>query len=47
MKLHSSFKDNIRSVDLADMQLKSKCNKEIRFLLCLIDLLVKMLWLFL
>ena len=33
--------------DLADMQLKSKFNKGIRFLLHVIDILVNMLWLFL
>ena len=35
-KVYSSFKDNVWSVDLADMQLISKYNKEIRFILCLI-----------
>ena len=37
----SSFKDNIGSVDLADMQLISKYNKVIRYLLCAIDLFSK------
>ena len=32
-KVHSSFTDNIRGADLADMQLISKFNKGIRFLL--------------
>ena len=32
--------------DLADMQLKSKCNKEITYLLCVIDLYSKYAWLF-
>ena len=40
-KVYSSFKDNIWDVDLADMQLLSKFNKEIRFLLCVIDLFSK------
>ena len=31
-KVYSSFKDNIWGVDLADMQLKSKYNKGIRYL---------------
>ena len=31
-KVYSSFKDNIWCVDLADMQLISKCNKGIRYL---------------
>ena len=40
-KLHSSFKDNIWGVDLADMQLIRKYNKGIRYLLCVIDLFSK------
>ena len=40
-KVYSSFKDNIWGVDLADMQLISKHNKRIRYLLCLIDLFSK------
>ena len=36
-----SFKDNIWVVDLADMQLISKYNKGIRYLLCAIDLFSK------
>ena len=38
IKVYSSFRDNIRGVDLADMQSLSKFNKEIRYLLCAIDL---------
>ena len=37
-KFYSSFKDNIWGVDSADMLLISKCNKEIRYSLCAIDL---------
>ena len=37
-KVYSSFKYNICGIDLADMQLISKCNKGIRYLLCVIDL---------
>ena len=40
-KVYSSFKDDIWGVDLADMQLISKYNKEIRYLLCAIDLFGK------
>ena len=40
-KEYSSFKDNIWGVDLADMQLISKCNKGIRYLLCAFDLFSK------
>ena len=37
-KVYSTFKDNIWGVDLAYMQLLSKYNKGIRFLLCVIDI---------
>ena len=37
-KVYSAFKNNIWSVDLADMQLLSKYNKGIRFLLCVINI---------
>ena len=40
-KVYSSFKDNIWCVDLADMQLISKYNRGIRYLLCAIDLFSK------
>ena len=40
-KVYSSFKDNIWGVDLADMQLISKYNKGIRYVLCAIDLFSK------
>ena len=43
-KVYSSFKDNICGVDLADMQLMSKCNKGIRYLLCVTDLFSKYAW---
>ena len=33
-----SFKDNIWGANLTDIQLISKFNKEIRFLLCVIDI---------
>ena len=36
-KVYSTFKDNIRGADLADMQLVSKFNKEIR----VIDIFLK------
>ena len=39
--MYSSFKDNIWGVDLADMQLISKYNKGIIYLLCAIDLFSK------
>ena len=43
-KVYSSFEDNIWGVDLADMQLISKYNKGIKYLLC--DVLSNMLGLF-
>ena len=43
-KVYSAFKDNIWGVDLADMQLLSKYNKGIRFLLCVIDIFSKYVW---
>ena len=39
--MYSSFENNIWAVDLADMQLISKCNKVIRYLFCAIDLFSK------
>ena len=41
IRVYSSFKDNIWGVDLADMQLISKYNKGIRYLLYAIDLFSK------
>ena len=43
-RVYSSFTDNIWGVDLPDMQLRSKCKKEIRYLLCAIDLFSKYAW---
>ena len=40
-KVHSSFKGNIWSVDLADMQSLSKYNKGFKYLLCAIDIVGK------
>ena len=39
--MYSSFKYNTWGVDLADMQLISKYNKGIRYILCVIDLFSK------
>ena len=41
LKVYSSFKDNIWGAELADMQIISKYNKAIRYLLCAIDLFSK------
>ena len=43
-KVYSSFKDNIWGVDLADMQLISKYNQGIKYLLCVIDSFSKYAW---
>ena len=43
-KVYSSFKDNIWSVDLADMQSLSKYNKGNKHLLCAIDLFRRYAW---
>ena len=43
-KVGSSFMDNVWDVHLADMKLLSKFNKEIRFLLCIIDIFSKYAW---
>ena len=42
--MHSSFIDNLWGDDLADMQLKSKVNKGIRFLLRSTDIYSKYAW---
>ena len=43
-KAHPPFIDNIWGADLADMQLISKLNKGIRFLLFVIDICSKYAW---
>ena len=40
-KVYSSFRDNIWGADLGDMQLLTKFNKGIKYLLCVIDLFSK------
>ena len=45
-RLYPSFKDNIWGADFADVQLISKFNKGIRFLLCAINVFSKMHGLF-
>ena len=44
IEVHSSFIDNIWGADLAGMQFISKFNKEFRFLLCVIDIYSKYVW---
>ena len=43
-KVHSFFIENIWDADLADMQLISKFNKWIPFVLCVIDIYRKYAW---
>ena len=43
-KVYSSFKDVIWDVDLANVELISKYNKGIRYLLCVIDLFNRYAW---
>ena len=45
-KVYSSFRDNIWSIGLADMQSLSKHNKRDKYLLCAIDLFYKYAWVF-
>ena len=43
-EVYSYFRDHIWVVDLADMQLLSKYNKGIKYLLCAMDLFSKYAW---
>ena len=43
-KVHSSLRDNIWGTDLADMKLISQFNKGFRFLLCVIDIFSRYVW---
>ena len=43
-KLYPSFKDNIWGADLGDMQSINKFNKQVRYLLCVIDIISKYAW---
>ena len=47
IKVYASFKDNIWSAGLADMQLINKWNQRIRFFLCVIGVFNKYSWVFL
>ena len=42
--VYSRFKDNIWGADFADMEIISKLNKGFRFLLCIIDIVSKYVW---
>ena len=43
-KVYPSFRDSIWGADLADMQSLGKYNKGIKYLLCVIDILIKYAW---
>ena len=43
-EVYSAFKDNIWAANLVDMQLMSKFNKGFRFLLCVIDIYSRYVW---
>ena len=43
-RVYSSFKENIWGADLVDIQLISKCNNGIRYLLYVINLFSKYAW---
>ena len=43
-KMYSAFKDNVWGADLADMQVISKYNKGVRFLLCVIGVFSRYTW---
>ena len=43
-KVYSSFRNRIWVVDFADMQIISKFDQGIRFLLCVIDMFSKYAW---
>ena len=43
-KVYSSFKDNIWGADLSDMQVISKFNRGFRFLLSVMDIYTKYVW---
>ena len=44
INIHAAFKDNIWGADLADIQLISRYNKGLRFLLCVMDIFSKYAW---
>ena len=43
-KVYWSYWDNIWDADLADMQIISKYNKGVRFLVCVVDIYSKYTW---
>ena len=43
-KVYARFKDNIWAVDLAEMESLSSKNKNVKYLLCVIDVFTKYAW---
>ena len=44
-KVYARFKDNIWAADLAEMESLSSKNKNVKYLLCVIDVFTKYAWL--
>ena len=43
-KVYARFKDNIWAADLAEMELLSSKNKIVKYLLCIMDIFIKYIW---
>ena len=43
-KVYARFKDNIRTVDLTEMESLSSKNTNVKYLLCVIDVFIKYAW---
>ena len=43
-KVYAGLKDNIWAVDLAEMELLSSRNKDVKYLLCVMDVFAKYTW---
>ena len=43
-KVHARFKGNIRAVDLAEMESLSSKNKNAKYLICVIEVFTKYVW---
>ena len=43
-KVYARLKDNIWAVDLAEMELLSSRNKDVKYLLCVMDVFAKYTW---
>ena len=43
-KVYARFKDNIWAADLAEMESLSSKNKNVKYLLCVVDVFTKYVW---